>query len=118
MSCEQRLLLGAAWQDNDLVFPSSVDTPINPRNLGSDYDRWVAQAGVLRIRIHDQRHTNASLLLQMGTDIKVVSERLGHARTSITMDIYHHVTSRQHIEAGDRIGAAIFGMGDTSVTNP
>jgi integrase len=57
-------------------------------------------------------------MLQMGTDIKVVSERLGHARTSTTMDIYHHVTSRQHIEAGDRIGTLLFGPGDTAVTNP
>jgi integrase len=115
---ERRLALGAAWQDHGLVFPSNLGTPINPRNLGRDYDRWVAQAGVPRIRIHDQRHTHASLMLQMGTDIKVVSERLGHARTSITMDIYAHVTSRQHIEAGDRIGAAIFGTGEGVVTNP
>jgi site-specific recombinase XerD len=48
-------------------------------------------------------------MLQMGINFKVVSERLGHARTSTTMDIYAHVTSRQHIEAGDRIGAALFG---------
>jgi integrase len=59
-----------------------------------------------------QRHTNATLLLQMGTDPKVVSERLGHSQTSITMDIYHHVTTRQHVEAGDRIGAALFGTGE------
>jgi integrase len=48
----------------------------------------------------------------MGTDIKVVSERLGHAQTRITMDVYHHVTARQHQEAGDRIGAALFGPGE------
>ena len=83
--------------------------PINPDNLRRDYVRLVKLAGVPRIRIHDQRHTHASLMLQMGTDIKVVSERLGHARTSTTVDIYHHVTSRQHVEAGDRIGAALFG---------
>ena len=106
---QQRLLLGPAWHDNDLVFLSGVGTPINPNNLTRAYERWVAQADVPRICIHDQRHTHASLMLQMGTDIKVVSERLGHARTSTTVDIYHHVTSRQHVEAGDRIGAALFG---------
>jgi hypothetical protein len=42
----------------------------------------------------------------------VVSERLGHAKTSTTMDIYHHVTERQHIEAGDGIGALLFGTGE------
>jgi integrase len=106
---ERRLLLGAAWHDHDLVFPTSIGTPINPNNLVRDYNRLVERAGVRRIRIHDQRHTHASLMLQMGIDVKVVSERLGHARTSTTMDIYAHVTSRQHVEAGDRIGAAIFG---------
>jgi integrase len=115
---ERRLALGPAWHDHDLVFPTSIGTPINPNNLTRDYDRWVAQAGVPRIRIHDQRHTHASLMLQMGTDIKVVSERLGHAKASTTMDIYAHVTSRQHIEAGDRIGALLFGPGDTAVTSP
>ena len=116
----RRLEMGPLWRDHGLVFCSEVGTPIQPRNLARDYDRWVARAGVPRIRIHDQRHTNASLLLQMGTDIKVVSERLGHAQTSITMDVYHHVTARQHQEAGDRIGAALFGPGDMSgaaVTN-
>jgi integrase len=82
-----------------------VGTPIQPRNLTRDYDRWVARAGVPRIRIHDQRHTNASLMLQAGYDIKVVSEPLGHVQTSITMDVYHHVLERQHVEAGDGIGA-------------
>ena len=57
--------------------------------------------------MHTLRHTHASLMLQMGIDITVVSERLGHAKTSTTMDIYHHVTSRQHVDAGDRIGAAL-----------
>jgi len=108
---ELRQLLGA-WPDHDLLFTSAVGTPIQPRNLARDYDRWVKKAGVPRIRIHDQRHTNATLLLQMGTDPKVVSERLGHSQTSITMDIYHHVTTRQHVEAGDRIGAALFGTGE------
>lgn len=106
---ERRLQLGDVWQDNDLVFPSAVGTPINPNNLTRDYNRCVAQAGVPRIRIHDQRHTHASQLLQMGIDIKVVAERLGHARTSTTMDIYHHVTAKQHRDAGDKIGAAFLG---------
>jgi len=61
-------LLGAAWRDHDLVFPTSIATPINPNNLVRDYNRLVERAGVPRIRIHDQRHTHASLMLQMGTE--------------------------------------------------
>jgi integrase len=51
-------------------------------------------------------------MLQAGYDIKVVSERLGHAQTSITMDVYHHVSERQHVEAGDGIGALLLGAGE------
>jgi integrase len=57
---ERRLEMGPLWRDHGLVFCSEVGTPIQPRNLARDYDRWVARAGVPRICIHDQRHTNAS----------------------------------------------------------
>ena len=59
--------------------------------------------------LHQRRNTHATHLIQMGEDIKVVSERLGHAKTSTTMDIYHHVTAKQHRDAGDRIGQVYLG---------
>ena len=105
----QRLSLGALWQDNDLVFATAVGTPINPNNLTRDYDRWVKRAGVPRIRIHDQRHTHVTLALAAGANIKAVSQRVGHAKTSITMDLYAHVLPEQHLDVSDRVGAALFG---------
>jgi integrase len=105
---ERRLALGELWRDHELVFCSEVGTPIQPSNLRRNYERLLQQAGVPHITTHNQRHTNASLLIQMGIDPKVVSERLGHAQTSITMGVYHHVSERQHEEAGDRLGAVLF----------
>jgi integrase len=113
----QRLSLGALWQDNDLVFATAVGTPINPNNLTRDYNRWVAQAGVPRIRIHDQRHTHVTLALASGANLKAVSQRVGHAKTSITMDLYAHVLPEQHRDVSDKVCAALFGAGERAVTN-
>ena len=105
----QRLQLGSLWQDKGLVFCSAVGTPIYGQNLAREYDRLVKLAGVPRIRIHDQRHTNATLLLADGWDPKLVGERLGHRDVTTTLRTYYHVTQKQHEEAGDRLGALLFG---------
>jgi integrase len=91
------------------VFATAVGTPINPNNVTRDYNRWVAQAGVPRIRIHDLRHTHITLALASGANLKAVSQRVGHAKTSITMDLYAHVLPEQHLDVSDRVGAALFG---------
>jgi integrase len=111
----RRLEMGPLWQDRGLVFCSEVGTPIYGQNLAREYDRLVKLAGVPRIRIHDQRHTNATLLLDDGWDVKVVSERLGHADIATTLRTYYHVTQRRHEEAGDRLGALLFGTGQGAV---
>jgi integrase len=105
----QRLQVGSLWQDHDLVFCSAVGTPIYGQNLAREYDRLVKLAGVPRIRIHDQRHTNATLLLADGWDPKLVGERLGHRDVTTTLRTYYHVAQKQHEEAGDRLGALLFG---------
>src|SRR5437667_5680125 len=80
-----------------------------PYNLRRDYDRLVKLAGVPRIRIHDQRHTHVTLALQAGAPMGAVSKRVGHSRTSITMDLYAHVTEDMQPEAANTINAALFG---------
>ncbi len=107
----RRLALGAIWEDHDLVFTTGAGKPVNPNNLAADYNRLVAAAGVPRIRVHDLRHTHVTLALQSGAHLKAVSERVGHAKTSITMDVYAHVSRQQHEEVADKIGAALFGTG-------
>jgi integrase len=108
----QRLQLGSLWQDHDLVFPSAVGTPIYGQNLAREYDRLVKLADVPRIRIHDHRHMNATILLADGWDVKLVGERLGHRDITTTLRTYYHVTQKQHEEAGDRLGALLFGTGE------
>lgn len=68
-----------------------------------------ATAKVERIRLHDLRHTYATIALANGVPLKVVSERLGHANIGITADIYQHVTEGMDRDAADRVAGAIFG---------
>jgi integrase len=87
----QKEYSGQRWQENDLIFPSKIGTPLNPSNLRLDFKRVVERAGVPRVRFHDLRHSAASLMLNNGIPVIVVSKVLGHAKPSITLDIYGHL---------------------------
>lgn len=98
-----RLAFGAAWQANDLVFCTSLGTPIEPRNLYRAHMGACAKAGVPRIPFHGLRHTHATLLLLANVAPKVVSERLGHANIAITLDTYSHVLPAMQDAAADKL---------------
>lgn len=102
-----RQLAAASWADGDLVFCTSEGKPLNPNNLYRNFAAIIARADVPAIRIHDLRHTHATLLLAAGTPIKAVSERLGHAKTSITLDTYAHVLPDMQDRAVEAIDAAL-----------
>ncbi|MGH9015360.1 MAG: tyrosine-type recombinase/integrase [Acidimicrobiia bacterium] len=91
---EERLLLGPAYKDRDLVFCHPDGRPYHPDRFSREFDRRVLRYHAPRIRLHDLRHTWATLALQAGVDVKIVSERLGHSTTTITRDIYQHVLPR------------------------
>lgn len=83
------------WEDYDLVFCTAIGRPLNPNNIARNFQGIVRAADPPRIRVHDLRHTHATLLLAEGTPVHVVSKRLGHAATSITVDTYAHVLAGQ-----------------------
>jgi len=88
---EQRLSLGPAYSDHDLVFATPIGTPMDPSNLRRAWRHIVQAAGLDACRFHDLRHAHATLLLHQGVHPKVVSERLGHSSVTITLDTYSHV---------------------------
>ena len=96
---EQRLLVGAVYEDYGLVFATPLGTPIDSGNLRKAWQRIVKAAGLDHVRFHDLRHAHATLLLQQGVHPKVVSERLGHAGVAITLDTYSHVLPGLQAEA-------------------
>ncbi|SDX46235.1 Site-specific recombinase XerD [Marininema mesophilum] len=105
---QQKLLLGITYKDQDLVNCTVEGKPINPRNLIRHFHRMIdTSGGIPKVRFHDLRHTHASIMLQLGEHPKIVSERLGHSRTSITLDIYSHVIPNLQIDAAKKFGDAM-----------
>jgi integrase len=88
-------------QDTGHIFTSSIGTAIDPSNLIKRFRRLLKQAGIPRIRFHDLRHTAASLMLNNGVDVLVASQRLGHAKPSITLDVYGHLMPAMQNRAAD-----------------
>jgi integrase len=106
---ERRLAAGELYQDHDLVFAQHDGRPLHPERFSRSFDQRVARHGLRRIRLHDLRHTHATLALQTGVHPRVVQERLGHANIGITLGTYSHVTPAMDASAADTIAAAIFG---------
>lgn len=73
------------------VFADVEGNPIHPHTISQTFERIIARADVPRIRLHDLRHTHGTLLIKAGIPVKVVSERLGHANPTFTIDTYQHV---------------------------
>ncbi len=111
-SREQLRMRYVEWDDHDLVFTSETGGPIHPDNVDRDFERLVKRARIKLIRIHDLRHTFATLAIQAGVPIKVVSESLGHADIAITLRIYAHVLPSQRVELAEKIGAMLFGASE------
>jgi len=86
-----RLALGVVYQDSDLVFPAPDGQPWNPGSFSAAFIKLAVDARLPRLRFHDLRHSHATQLLRLGIHPKIVSERLGHATTGITLDLYSHV---------------------------
>lgn len=106
--------LGAVHQDHDLVFSRPDGSPHHPDLITQAFDRRVARTNVARIRLHDLRHTHATLLLMAGVPPKVVSERLGHASIAFTMDIYAHVIPGMQATAAATFADEVFGPHETA----
>lgn len=106
----QRLVLGTSYQDHGLIFTRDFGQPILMNNLGQrEFARLIELAQVKPITFHGLRHTSATLLLQAGVPIKVVSERLGHKRIEITLNVYAHVLPSMQQDAAVKLGRLLHG---------
>ena len=99
----ERQFAGAKWKENDLVFPTSVGTPMEPSNLLKHFKDYLKLANLPDIRFHDLRHTAASLMLLKGIHPKVVQERLGHSDIGITLNLYSHVLPGMQEDASEKL---------------
>lgn len=103
------------WHDWNLIFPSTVGTPLDPQNLTKRFKALLAKAGLPDIRFHDLRHSCATLLFAQGVPLGVVQRTLGHSQVSLTMNTYVHIfpeVQKQAADAMERLlGGARTGVG-------
>lgn len=89
--------------DLDLVFPNYLGDFMRGKDLLNEFHKLLEKYGIQKVRFHDLRHTFASLLLQSGTEGKVVQELLGHSSISTTLDIYSHLTMKQKKDSVEKL---------------
>jgi integrase len=87
-----RMFAGEKWKENKLIFTTSIGTPMEPRRMYLMFKKYANEVHLPSIRLHDLRHTAATLMLQAGVHPKIVQERLGHADISLTLNTYSHVS--------------------------
>lgn len=103
----ERAAAGSLWRDERWVFATEVGAPIDPRK---DYQDWVAlleRAAVRRARLHDARHTAATLLLVMGVDSRTVMAVMGWSSTAL-LQRYQHVVDELRRDAAERMGRTLW----------
>lgn len=105
---EERMATGRRGDDG-YVFAKPDGAPIHPDLISQTFERAVAKLDVPRIRLHDLRHTHATILLQQNVHPKVVSERLGHSSVAFTMTVYQHVMPGLQAQAASTFETAVFG---------
>jgi integrase len=99
---------GSSWTENDFVFPY-FDGSAHPST--PDYNNWkrcLRLCGIKTRRLHDARHTAATLMYAQGVGIEVISRALGHSSSAITSKLYVHSAIKPQIEAANMVNAALF----------
>src|SRR5258708_11634184 len=94
---------GADYEDQDLVVARENGEPIHPHTFSQAFERLIEKAGVRKIRLHDLRHTHATLALKAAVPVKVISERLGHESPAFTLKEYAHVIPGMQAEAAAQV---------------
>lgn len=106
-SQQERMALGIGWDESSCVFTHADASPLFPERFSSAFLAASERAGVKRIRLHDLRHTAATLMICQGVHAKVVQERLGHYSAQFTMDRYSHVLETMQEDAASRMDALL-----------
>ena len=95
--------------EHDLIFRSGTGSPLRQRNVKREFRRLLEAAGIRPIRLYDLRHTAATLAVAAGVSVKVISDQLGHASISFTLERYSHVLPSIQDEAAARVERMLMG---------
>ncbi|HPJ20585.1 MAG TPA: site-specific integrase, partial [Actinomycetota bacterium] len=111
----ERELVGVGYRDQGLVFANPDGSPVYPEGVSRAFKEQAVAHGLPTIRLHDARHTWATLALQSGVHPKVVQERLGHSSITITLQTYSHVIPSMHEDAAETVASMIRAAKDPKV---
>jgi integrase len=100
---QELLKTGVRVTANHHVVMRADGSPLQPVGLTHAFTAFLASCGLKRVRLHDLRHSHATHMLLAGIHPKIASERLGHSKVAITLDLYSHVLPGMQSEAADRI---------------
>lgn len=100
---EDRLEMGDLWQNTDRLFVQPDGRPMHPDSISKWFSKFIKDNNLPKLTFHGLRHSNASLLIGQGVDVRTVSGRLGHAKTSTTVNIYAHMLKKSDREAAEKI---------------
>ncbi|MEA4973653.1 MAG: site-specific integrase [Candidatus Metalachnospira sp.] len=104
---ERKMQVGGRWIDRGAVFTGQYGEYMNKTYINSEFKKLLKEHDFPHIHIHDLRHANASLLINMGVPVKVISEHLGHCDTRTTETIYAHIFSETLAQTSDAISQAL-----------
>jgi integrase len=98
---QKRLKLGSEWIHTDRLFTQWNGEPMYPDSLTKWFSKFLEKNNFRKVTLHSLRHTNATIMIAEGTDIRTVSNRLGHAQTSTTLNIYTHALKSKDQQAAE-----------------
>ena len=110
-----RQSLGMTLSDSDLIFSHFDGKPLLPNTVNHNWIKLMRRIGLEGIRLHDARHSHASLMLKQGVHPKIVQERLGHASIQVTLDTYSHVAPGLQEAAAKQFDAAFTSHAKTTL---
>lgn len=100
---DEREKLGSMWNESGKIFVTWCGKPMPPDTISRWFTNFLKRTGLPPVRFHSLRHASASLAIAMGVNVKTVSNRLGHATISTTMDIYSHALLKPDMEAAQKL---------------
>jgi integrase len=105
----ERLKIGDQWVDTDRLFTKWNGKPIHPDTLTGWFHKFIKKTDFPEIHIHSLRHTNATLLIAEGVNVRLVADMLGHSKPTTTLNIYSHAIKSAQAAASQRVGDILSG---------
>ncbi len=107
---KQRIKIGDRWNESDRLFTAWDGSPINPDTVTDWFSKFIKKSDLPHVTLHSLRHSNATIMIAEGADVRTVSNRLGHANTATTLNIYTHALESKDREAAKAIENALRGV--------